>query len=265
MDPPRPQAESCTATATKSALPVPAQGCLLGCHPPQADQAPSHHITSVPTGRGGCHPAGQAHGSERPDSHSHLEAAVHNPIPAPLCTPPPPCRRPGADKSLGQGGAGRAQDGSSAARGPRMPARAVPTAGPASPRNREPHPQPRCAWLWVAVTHRLLHLATPTPRSSSQEEEPWIHWQECPGQEKAPPAGRSPGFCTPAAHPVHQAQAPHPHPPRPRPPHPRPPAGARVQLPVGKAGSSPCLARVPGVVAGTTGGSSAPSSGSFRR
>lgn len=182
-------------------------------------------------------------------------AAIPRPIPAPPQHVPTPCRESlEQTKPWGREGAGRAQV--MLARGPRVPARAVPTAGPASPRTASPTPSPGVCLAMGGSnprappwsTHpKILKPGGGAPASTGKSAQ----------AERAPPAGRSRAF-------AHLLPTPSTR-PRPRPPHPHPPAGARAQLPVGGAGSSPCLARVPGVVAGTTGGSVAPSSGSFRR
>ena len=104
-DPPRPRAEPRTAAATGLLFLAQAQGCLLGRHPPQADQAPSHHITSVPHNPGAdVTPAGQAHGSERPGTHPHLGERPY-PVPSqhPLRTSPPPAERAWSRQNPGAG------------------------------------------------------------------------------------------------------------------------------------------------------------------
>lgn len=145
------------------------------------------------------------------------------PIPAPLCTSPPPAQD--------EGDAGeRAQDAS----------QAVPASWSCQSENREPHP--------------------PSPRVclAMGGSNPWAPWPTQPkilkpGGGALDPLARVPRrrerhllagaellhTCCPPRPP---GPGPAPPPTRPRPPHPRPPA-SQVQLPVGKAGSSPCLAR----------------------
>ena len=142
MDPPRPRAEPRTARATGLLFLAQAQGCLLGRHPPKADQAPSHHITSVPHNPGAdVTPAGQTHGSERPGTHPHLESSYTPSHPStPSACPHPLQREPGADKTLGQGG-GRQGTGDAGERA-QGAGQGCADSWSCQSENREPHPQP---------------------------------------------------------------------------------------------------------------------------